>query len=564
MNNTNLGQDENKIVALYCRLSVDDDNKDEESNSITNQKTILSDYAKRCGYKNTKFFVDDGISGTTFNRPAFIEMERMVENGEISTIIVKDLSRFGREQVEMGRLTQVVYPSLGVTFISIQENVNSKTGAGMEIMPFYTIFNEWYAAQTSKKIRQVWKTKSDHGERVASTVAYGYKRDKDNPKQWIIDDDAAKVVRYIYSLCLAGKGPTQIARILTDEKVLIPTAYYDTKGINHVTKTPADIYKWNTSTIIGILENRQYTGCAVNFLTTTVSYKVHKVVENPKSEQVIIPNMQEPIIPEEEWLRVQELRKNKRRHTKTGRTSIFSGLVFCYDCGAKLHFSTCSGMERSKEHFRCGTHKVNKDKCSLHYIRDVVLEQIVLEAISNLASFIRNYEPVFLYVLSQRHKEIQIQEQRKLKQEIVSGKARIVELDRIIERLYEDNALGKIPEERFYRMMKNYDAEQKELVKAVEEKEIALSKGMQDAVDLNNIIGVFREATDIKELDPTLVNTLIERIEVHQREKINGKKVVKVDIYFTAIGMIDIPTQNEIDKIMDLLNSNPNALKEIA
>ena len=302
MNNNDNGNAE-KITALYCRLSVDDrelgGDPDMESNSIKNQKTILEDYCNKHGITNYMFFADDGVSGTTFNRPDFLRMERMIEAGEISSVIVKDLSRFGREQVEMGRLTQVVYPSLGVTFISLQENVNSRTGAGMEMMPFYNIFNEWYASQTSQKIRQVWKTKSEHGERVSSTVAFGYKRSDTDPKQWMIDEPAADVVRRIFALCLDGKGPMQIAKLLQREKVLVPTAYYDTIGRKHSTPTPADIYGWDDSTIVHILSNRQYTGCAVNFMTTTVSYKVHKTVYNPEEKQQIIPDMQEAIIPED-------------------------------------------------------------------------------------------------------------------------------------------------------------------------------------------------------------------------------------------------------------------------
>lgn len=318
-----------KITALYCRLSVDDDNKDEESNSITNQKQILQDYARKEGYTNTMFFVDDGVSGTTFQRPNFMRMERMAENGEIGTIIVKDLSRFGREQVEMGRLTQVVYPSLGIRFIAIQERVDTLTGDGVEMMPFHNIFNEWYAAQTSKKIRAVWQSKAEHGERVSPTVPFGYKKSETDKKQWVIDEPAAEIVRKIYALCLAGLGPSQIARQLEKEQILVPSAYYESIGRPHAQKVPANPYNWDQKTVVGILENRQYTGCAVNFKTTTVSYKVHKTIYKPTEEHQIIPNMQEPIISEEQWLRVQELRQHRRRPTSTGSTSLFSGLVYC-------------------------------------------------------------------------------------------------------------------------------------------------------------------------------------------------------------------------------------------
>ena len=236
------GQEKEKITALYCRLSVDDDKKDMESNSITNQKQILLDYAKKHGYLHPVFFVDDGISGTTFQRPDFQRMQRMAENGEVGTIIVKDVSRFGREQVEMGRLTQVVYPSLGITFIAIQENINSTTGEGMEMLPFYSIFNEWYAAQTSKKIRAVWQSKADNGKRVSSSVPFGYRKDPNDKEKWLIDEPAAEVVRKIYAFCLAGRGPSQIARQLEKEKILVPSAYYESVGRSHAQKVPANPY----------------------------------------------------------------------------------------------------------------------------------------------------------------------------------------------------------------------------------------------------------------------------------------------------------------------------------
>ena len=323
---------EELITALYCRLSVEDikdedgkkkkKDKEDESNSISNQKQILLDYCKKHGYTNTMFFVDDGISGTSFDRNDFNRMQRMVEEGKICRIIVKDLSRFGREQVEAGRLTQIVYPSLGVTFISIQENINSSTGEGMEMLPFYNIFNEWYAAQTSKKIRAVWQSKADNGKRVSPVVPYGYKKDETDKEKWLIDETAAEIVKKIYSLCLAGRGPLQIAKQLEREKVLVPTAYFESVGRKTRNATPLDPYAWHPSAVVGILENRQYTGCAVNFKTTTVSYKVHTRIINPVEDYQIIPNMQEPIINEDIWLRVQELRKSRRRNTATGRTSL--------------------------------------------------------------------------------------------------------------------------------------------------------------------------------------------------------------------------------------------------
>lgn len=548
----NNGQNVEKITALYCRLSVDDIKcGNNESDSIRNQKQILEDYCKKHGYFNTMFFVDDGISGTTFDRPDFKRMERMVEDGLVERIIVKDLSRFGREQVEMGRLTQVVYPSLGVDFISIQENVDTATGSGLEMMPFYNIFNEWYAAQTSKKIRQVWKNKSDHGLRISATVPYGYVKDEKDKEVWHIDEPAAAVVRKIYSLCLAGRGPSQIARQLRDEKIPVPTAYYRSIGRTCTHQVPADPYFWEKSTVVAILENRQYTGCSVNFKSTYVSYKIHKRVYHPVEDYVVIPNNQEAIIPEEDWLRVQELRSHRRRPTKTGRRSLFSGLVYCPDCGAKLHFISGKNLGKNDEYFRCSSYKsAGRGKCKIHFIRNVVMEKIVLEAISNLSDFVRCYEPVFLYLVHRKHSEMHLAEMKKLKLEVEKTERRIRDLDRLIEKLYEDRTLGNLSDERYRKMMSSYEAEQKKLAEDLERDRKILEESEQKNVDLRLLLKTLRDITDVKELTPELVNALIQRIEVHSMEKIDGHKHVQVDIYFTAVGMIDIPTEKEIEAVI--------------
>lgn len=510
------------------------------------------------------FFVDDGISGTSFDRSDFNRMQKMVEEGKICRIIVKDLSRFGREQVEAGRLTQIVYPSLGVTFISIQENVNSTTGEGMEMLPFYNIFNEWYAAQTSKKIRAVWQSKADHGERISATVPFGYMKSPDNSKQWVIDEPAAEIVRKIFDLCLAGKGPSQIARQLEAEKVLVPSAYYESVDRKTRNTPPANPYAWCSSAVVGILENRQYTGCAVNFKSTTVSYKVHKIIHNAVEDYQIIPNMQEPIISEDVWLRVQELRKNRRRPTATGRTSLFSGLVFCPDCGAKLHFAAAKSITRNQEHFRCSNYKSGRGTCTIHYIRDVVLEKIVLEAISDLADFVKCHEPVFLYMLAKKNNAMRQQEFKRLERFVENGTRRVAELDKLFENAFERNVLGKLEDDRYERMVLSYEKEQKELIAEVAESQRILEKAEQQVVDLRLLLRTLREMTDVKELTPTLVNSLIERIEVHNNDKSSGHCYVKVDIYFTAAGMIDIPTEEETLAMMAEIRENPQEFRFVA
>ena len=515
------------ITALYCRLSVEDikDDKNnkrrniDESNSISNQKQILSDYAKKHGYTNTMFFVDDGISGTSFDRSDFNRMQRMVEEGKIGTIIVKDLSRFGREHIEGGRLAEIVYPTLGVTFISIHENVNTSTGEGMEMMPFYNIFNEWYAAQTSKKIRAVWQSKADNGKRISSTVPYGYVRDAEDKEKWLIDEPAAAVVRKIYELCLAGRGPSQIARQLESERVLVPSAYYQSVGRKHSQKVPLNPYNWDQATVVGILENRQYTGCAVNFKSTTVSYKVHKVIHNPVDQQQIIPNMQEPIVSEEIWLRVQELRENRRRNTATGRTSLFSGLVFCPDCGAKLHFCAAKSLKPNQEFFRCANYKDGRGTCKTHYIRNVALEKIVLEAISGLADFVKCHEAVFLYMLAKKNSAMQKAEYNRMKLAVERDEKRIKNIDRLIKSLYEDKVLGELEDDRYTTLMAEYEKEQRELIASVAAMRKTLESTDQKAVDLRLLLKTLRELTDVNELTPTIVNSLIDRMEVHNNDK---------------------------------------------
>ena len=550
----NNGQEE-KITALYGRLS-DDDGVDMESNSISNQRTILQDYAKKNGYLHPVFFYDDGVSGTTFERPGFKEMEALVETGKVSTIIVKDLSRFGRNYLEVGRFLEIVYPTLGVKFIAIQENVDTLAGTGTEMMPFHNIFNEWYASQTSKKIRAVWAMKAANGKRVSPTVPYGYVKDHDNREIWHIDGPAAEVVRHIFALCLSGLGPLQIAKQLEREQVLTPTAYYVSVGRDARNPMPAYPYLWAESTVENILANQQYTGCAVNFKSTTVSYKVHKTVYKPEEDWQIIPNMQEPIIDENTWLRVQELRQNKRRNAKTGRVSLFSGLLFCPDCGAKLHFCAAKSLKPNQEFYRCANYKDGRGSCKIHYIRNVVLEQIVRTAVSDLSDFVRCYEPVFLYLLSRKSETEKKTELQSMRQRLTAASSRITEIDRVISRLYEDNILGKISDERFTKMSATFEAEQKALEAEVSEIEQKLRDADKASVDLRMLLKGLREFTEVKELTPELVNTLIQRIEVHNSDRSGGKITVKVDIYFTGIGMFERPTTQELQTLADIHEQN--------
>ena len=545
-----------KLTALYCRLSQDD-GREGESNSISNQKEILMQYAKQHGFLHPEFFIDDGVSGTTFMRPDFQRMQRIAENGEIATIIVKDLSRLGRNYLEVGKYLEITYPTLGIRFIAIQENVDTMNNTGTEMMPFNNIFNEWYAAQTSKKIRAVQKAKADNGERVSASIPYGYKKSPDNPKQWIIDEPAAEVVRYIYRLCLEGLGPTQIAKRLRAEKILCPTAYFESVGKATANKTPSDPYRWCGDTTKRIIDNRQYTGCTINFKSSMISYKIHKRLPNDESEWQIIPNTQEAIIDETTWERVQELRKNRRRNTATGRESIFSGLVYCADCGSKLYFCASKSITEKQEFYRCAAYKENTGTCSIYYIRDIVLRQLVLETIQKVAEFVQGFELVFVYLFAKKNAEGREKNIRAMKLKAEQSKKRIAELDKLIERIYTDNVMGKISDEQFAIMSANFEAEQKELREDLSNLEQLIIDAETEKIDMKRFLETIRECTDLKELTPAIVNTLIKRIEVHNSIMIDGVKRVPIDIHFTAVGLISLPDEKELLELIEEIKENP-------
>ena len=553
------------ITALYCRLSVDDfDEKDKrknkeelESNSITHQKQILEDYCKRNGISNYRFFTDDGISGTTFDRPGFQKMEEMIENGFIGTVIVKDLSRFGRDHVFSGYYTQIKYPSLGVNFIAIQDNVDIEKGTGVEMMPIQNVFNEWHAQQTSKKIRAVWQNKRDHGERVSATVPYGYKKAKKDT-QWYIDEPAAEIVRYIFKLAMEGLGPTKIANRLREEKYITPTEYFYQINRKARNERPVDPYNWQDTTVKHILDNPQYTGCTVNGRSSIVSYKVHKKIEYDESEWQIIPNTQEAIIDEETFKTVHEMRASRRRNTATGRTSLFSNLVFCGDCGSKMYFCAAKSINENQEFFRCSAYKENRGTCTIHFIRNVVLEEMVLETVRKTAKYISENETVFLYLYEKNHRLSVAKELRDTKLRVEQAKKRIKELDGLISASFEQLARGTISEERFKIFCDKYEAEQKELTKFVSETEAEIQTAKQDAVDLKAFLENIRECTDIQKLTPTLVNTLIKKIEIFNSVKDeDGKKHVPITIHFRSVDIVTVPDEEEIIAAMEEIRNNP-------
>lgn len=532
-----MNQQPDKITALYCRLSQDDA-LDGESNSITNQKTLLSKYAAEHGFRNIQFFIDDGYSGTSFQRPGFQEMMRYVKDYSVSAVIVKDLSRLGREYSYMGRLQDFIFPAYDVRFIAINDDVDSAKGEN-DFAVFKNVFNDYYAKDTSKKIRAVVKMRGEAGEHIASNPPYGYIKDPQDKKKWIVDEGAAKVVRRIFNLCIAGKGPMQIAKILTDDKVLTVTAYHARqKGWT----MPENLYQWCAKSVAGILERREYTGCTVNFKTYTKSLKFKKRMENPVENQKVFEDTQPAIIEKGQWERVQELRKNKRRPTKTGRTSMFSGLLYCADCGAKLYFCTCNTYkDNSQNHFVCSNYKSNTGSCKIHYIREQVLYRIVLETIQRTLTYVRMFRKDFKLEMLAQDEESRKAELAEKQKALSGAKKRMEDLDRIIQHIYEDNVLGKLSDSRYLKLSRQYEKEQAEIeqLAAVLEREIETQAGQVS--DVNKFLKLVDKYLDIPELDAAILNELVSRIVVHSPARENGRKQVRIDLYFTYVGQIRIP-----------------------
>lgn len=530
---------DDKITALYCRLSQDD-GREGESNSIINQKAILEKYAKQHNMKNIRFFIDDGWSGTNFERPSFMKMKEEIENGNVSTVIVKDLSRFGRDHIMVGYFTEMFLPEANVRFIAINDNVDTENSESNEFAPFTNIFNEWYAKNTSKKIRAVVRAKGESGKRVGTAIPYGYIKNPDNPEQLMIDDEAAQVVRYIYELCICGKGPTQIAKQLTAEKIHTPTVYFKEHGMPYNSKKAINT-TWDSQSIIYILENMIYLGHTVNFKTTTKSYKSHKTIDLPKEDWLIFENTHPAIIEKSVWDKVQELRKNKRRNTKSGKTSIFSGVLECADCGSKLYYCTCKRYDKGQEHFVCSNYKSNTGSCSVHYIRESVLYDIVLTQIQLMLEYLNMFEDEFVKSVMDKSSRDKKKEMSAKKRLLERNKNRIAELDDVFKHIYEDNMKGKLSDERFVKLSDDYEAEQKQLIDetAVIEKE--LSKSEETINNVEYFLNIVRQYTDISELSARVVNDLIDKIVIHAPDKSSGHRTQQVDIHYTAVGVIDIP-----------------------
>ncbi len=532
-----MNQQPDKITALYCRLSQDD-TLDGESNSITNQKALLSKYTAEHGFCNTMFFVDDGFSGTNFQRPGFLEMMKYVEDYSVSTLIVKDLSRLGREYSYMGRLQDFIFPAYDVRFIAINDDVDSAKGEN-DFAVFKNVFNDYYAKDTSKKIRAVVKMRGEAGEHLTSNPPYGYVKDPANKKKWVVDEGAANVVRRIFGLCIAGKGPMQIAKILTADKVLTVTAY-NAKQKGQV--MPEKLYQWCSKSVAGILERQEYTGCTVNFKTYTKSLKFKKWMENPKENQRIFEGTQPAIIEYGQWERVQALRANKRRPAKTGKTSIFSGLVYCADCGAKLYYCTCTSYkDDSQDHFLCSNYKSNTGSCQIHYIREITLYKRVLECIQRTLTYVRLFRDDFTQEMLAQDEASRKAELMQKRKALSGAQKRMEDLDKIIQRLYEDSVLGRLSELRFQKLSAQYESEQAEIRQLAVSLEREIENEAGQIADVGRFLKLADRYSDLQELDASTVNELIHRIVIHSPEKTGGRKHVTIEIYFTYVGKIRIP-----------------------
>ena len=534
-------KEEIKITALYERLSRDDEQAG-ESNSIQNQKKLLAKVAKEKGYTNLVHFLDDGISGVTMDRPGFVEMIRQLEQGKAAAVFVKDLSRLGRNYIEVGRLTEEFFPDHDIRLVAVSDNIDTAEGEN-ELAPIRNLFNEWYARDISKKRRISNKIKGNAGEPMGQPP-YGYIKDPNDPKHWIVDDEAAQVVRRVYSMTLEGFGTEQIAAQLEKDDVLTPRAYWLTKGIKRPGKGKQQPpTKWNSSTITKILSLQEYCGDILNFKTYSKSYKNKKRIDNDRENWVVFQDVHEAIIERAVYEQVQQKRgKIRKRRTNNGEHNMFSGLLVCADCGSNLHFHFNQGNPEIK-YFNCSNYKGNRGTCtSTHYVRVDFLEEVVLGEIRRLTKFASLYEDEFVKAVI-GHSQQAEQTDRKLKEkELKTLLARDEELDGLFERIYEDNVSGKLSDDRFAKMSRRYEDEQKELSEKIKKLRSEIEKQSSRSMTTDMFIGLVRKYTRARKLTPRMLNELVEKIEVFNAEKIDGVWEQRLRIHYNCVGTIEIPT----------------------
>lgn len=547
-------QNEKKITALYCRLSQEDENKG-DSDSIINQKSILTKYAKDNGFENIEVFVDDGYSGVSFNRPDFQRLLELMEQGKVSTLITKDLSRLGRNYIEVGNYTEILFPRWNVRYIAVNDNYDSLYSESNEYAPLKNLFNEWFARDTSKKIRAAIKAKAERGERVGTVIPYGYKRDPEIKGHLLINPETAPVVKMIFSLCAEGKGPRVIANALRKKKIPKPTMYrFMTEGIYGAVTDTEDMYGWNDRTVAGILDNELYLGHTVNCRTTVVSYKDKRVIDRPESEQYRFEHTHEAIVDQTTWDIVRQVRQGKRRRNSMGEVNKYSGLLYCADCGSKLYFVRGRTMKPDAFNFICSRYRkhMGEKQCTPHSIREIALDEIILEEIRRVTSEARKHTAEFVRFISQKsssenRKELnaKLSEQSKLTK-------RNEELNLLFKRLYEDNVLGKVTNEQFRMLSDGYNAEQKTTVERLEQLKAEIEQLKSTAINVERFVALARKYTDIRELTPEILRTFISKIVIHERpsrKKNEGEQ--RIDIYFTHIGSMPDSEPERADHCRD-------------
>ena len=541
MKQSNNKESRDVTAFLYERLSRDD-NLEGESYSIGNQKKLLAKVAKEKGYTNLVHFLDDGISGVTMDRPGFVEMIRQLEQGKAAAVFVKDLSRLGRNYIEVGRLTEEFFPDHDIRLVAVSDNIDTAEGEN-ELAPIRNLFNEWYARDISKKRRISNKIKGNAGEPMGQPP-YGYIKDPNDPKHWIVDDEAAQVVRRVYSMTLEGFGTEQIATQLEKDGVLTPRAYWLTKGIKRPGKGKQQPpTKWNSSTITKILSLQEYCGDILNFKTYSKSYKNKKRIDNDRENWVVFQDVHKAIIERAVYEQVQQKRgKIRKRRTNNGEHNMFSGLLVCADCGSNLHFHFNQGNPEIK-YFNCSNYKGNRGTCtSTHYVRVDFLEEVVLGEIRRLTKFASLYEDEFVKAAI-GHSQQAEQTDRKLKEkELQTLLARDEELDGLFERIYEDNVSGKLSDDRFAKMSRRYEDEQKELSEKIKKLRSEIEKQSSRSMTTDMFIGLVRKYTRARKLTPRMLNELIEKIEVFNAEKIDGVWEQRLRIHYNCVGTIEIPT----------------------
>ena len=533
-------------AALYCRLSRDD-NMDSESNSIQNQRKILQKAAKDKGYTDTVFFVDDGITGTTMKRPGFQKMLTAIEAGYISAVFVKDLSRLGRNYIEVGKLTEEFFPLHDIRLVAVSDGVDSDEGED-DFTPFKNIMNEYYAKDISKKRRIVNKMKGNAGVPL-SPPPYGYIKNSDDPRFWVVEPEAAEVVRRIYCMALEGYGLAEIAARLAADGVVNPTYYWRSRGTSRGgSKSTVEPTKWGHTTVKKILTLQEYCGDVINFKSYSKSYKMKRRIENPEENRAIFLNVHEPIIDRVTWEKVQALQKGTRRKkpTVTQEPSVFSGRLKCPECGGNLNFHF-NQKNHDIKFFSCQNHNSGLRKCSAtHYIRLDFLEQVVLYEVNRLAAFANEYERDFVKAMMGRSAKVAENDRARKQRELNTLLTRDKELDMLFERLYEDNVAGKIDDTRFVRMSKRYEQEQGEIGAKVKTLRLELKKAEGQQMDMEDFLETVRRYTHVTKITRRMVSELIDHIDVYHAEKQDGVTNQQVVIHYNCIGAFEVPDRKKI------------------